>query len=86
VDPVPAAFFGVNEADQAWVDQRCTPHPFAAMAEPISLTGARDRVERKAFMRAAAFLAPYQDEYLATAEKAPDWTGYAIDGGHDLMP
>jgi pimeloyl-ACP methyl ester carboxylesterase len=85
VDPVPAVFFAVNEADRAWVDQRCTPHPFAAMAEHISLTGARERIARKAFIRAAAFPAPYQDDYLATADKAPDWMAYAIDGGHDLM-
>jgi pimeloyl-ACP methyl ester carboxylesterase len=85
VDPPPAAFFAVNEADQDWVDQRCTPHPFAALMERISLNGARDRVARKAFMRAAAFPAPYQDEYLAIAEKAPDWRAYALDGGHDLM-
>jgi hypothetical protein len=38
IPPPPAAFFRVNEADRAWVDAMCGPHPipkaaaFAAVA------------------------------------------------------
>src|SRR4051812_31206942 len=38
VPPRPAAFFKVNEADQAWVDAMCTPHPIATMVEGVTLS------------------------------------------------
>ena len=39
--PRPAAFFHVNEKDQAWVDALRTPHPLATMVDKAALTGAR---------------------------------------------
>jgi pimeloyl-ACP methyl ester carboxylesterase len=85
VDPVPAAYFAVNEADQSWVDQSCTPHPLAAMEEKIVLTGARDRIRRKVYIRAAAFPVPQFDIYLAEARATPGWDGHAIATNHDAM-
>jgi pimeloyl-ACP methyl ester carboxylesterase len=40
VPPRPAAAFGVNEADRAWVDALCVPQPIGTFTSPIRLTGA----------------------------------------------
>ena len=45
--PVPAAVFQVNEKDRAWVDSKCTPQPLATFTEAITLTGARERVQKR---------------------------------------
>ena len=50
--PVPAAVFRVNEKDRAWVDAMCTPHPVATLTDKITLTGARERIAKKAYIRA----------------------------------
>ena len=49
VPPRPAAAFGVNEADRAWVDALCVPQPIGTFTSPIRLTspapatGSRER-------------------------------------------
>jgi pimeloyl-ACP methyl ester carboxylesterase len=85
VAPVPAEYFAVNEADRPWVDRRCTPHPFACMTERIALSGARDRIRRKVYVRATDFPVPPFDVHLADARSTPGWEGHAIATGHDAM-
>ena len=47
-----AEAFGVNEADRAWVDRLCTPQPIGTFTDKIALTGARERIARKTYIRA----------------------------------
>ena len=47
-----AAAFKVNEKDRAWVDSLATPQPIGTMTEKIKLTGARERVAKKTYIRA----------------------------------
>ena len=49
--PIPAASFAVNEADRAWVDSKMTPQSTACFTEKIKLTGAYQRIPRKAYHR-----------------------------------
>jgi pimeloyl-ACP methyl ester carboxylesterase len=51
IPPPPAAMANVHEADRAWVDAQCTPHPIKCFLQPVALTGARDRIARKTFIR-----------------------------------
>jgi pimeloyl-ACP methyl ester carboxylesterase len=83
--PIPAAVFRVNEQDRAWVDRLCTPHPLASMAEPIRLTGARDCIAKKTFIRATAYPSPSFDAALERARSDPSWRHYALPCGHDVM-
>ncbi len=53
--PVPAAVFRVNENDRAWVDGKCTPHPIATLTEKITVAGGRERVAKKAYIRAKGY-------------------------------
>ena len=53
--PVPAAVFQVNEKDRAWVDGKCTPHPLATLTDKIAVTGARNRIAKKSYIRATGY-------------------------------
>jgi len=81
----PAAFFGVNEKDQAWMDAMCVPHPVATMREKIKLTGAVARIGKKAYVRAANYPNPGFDAALAKVKDDPAWRSYAVPCGHDVM-
>ena len=63
--PVPAAAFKVNEKDRAWVDAQCTPHPIKCFTQKLVLTGARERIAKKAYIRAAGYPSPPFDHGLA---------------------
>lgn len=83
--PVPAAAFKVNEKDQAWVDSKCTAHPLAAVTEKLTAAGAREKIARKTYIRAAGFPSPVFDETLAKMKTAPGWKTYEMTSGHDAM-
>ena len=54
--PAPKAeFFGVNQRDRAWVDAKTTTQPIGVSLQPIRLTGARERVAKKLYIRAPSF-------------------------------
>ncbi len=84
IPPVPAAFFNVNENDRAWVDALCTPHPVKSLQQKITLTGARDRIARKAYIRAENYDSVSFDAALAEARNK-GWQTFEIDAGHDAM-
>jgi pimeloyl-ACP methyl ester carboxylesterase len=85
VPPRPAAFFKVNEQDCAWVDAMCTPHPIATMTEKIALTGAVERIAKKAYVRAANYPNPGFDAALSAARANAGWRSYELPCGHDVM-
>jgi pimeloyl-ACP methyl ester carboxylesterase len=83
--PIPAAAFQVNEKDRAWIDGLCTPHPLASMTQKIKLTGARDRIAKKAYIRAAAYPSPSFDAAAERARADKTWRHYELQCGHDVM-
>jgi pimeloyl-ACP methyl ester carboxylesterase len=82
---VPAAHFKVNEADRAWVDSNCTPQPLLTLTDKIVLTGARERVPRKTFIRATGYPSASFDAALARAHANSSWGAFEIPCGHDAM-
>jgi pimeloyl-ACP methyl ester carboxylesterase len=82
--PVAAAAFQVNEQDRAWVDSQCTPHPLATFTGRLTLTGARDRVPRKAYIRATGYANPPFDA-ARDKVKTAGWRIYEMPCGHDAM-
>jgi pimeloyl-ACP methyl ester carboxylesterase len=85
VPPRPAEFFRVNEKDCAWVDAMCTPHPIATLTDRIALTGARDRIARKTYVRAKDYPNPGFDAAYAKLKTDPAWRTYELPCGHDIM-
>jgi pimeloyl-ACP methyl ester carboxylesterase len=82
--PRPSALFNVNAADQAWVDAQCTAQPIQAFLQPVALTGARDRIARRTYIRAADYPSEAFDRGLSSA-RAQGWRTITLAGGHDLM-
>jgi pimeloyl-ACP methyl ester carboxylesterase len=85
VPPRPAAAFLVNEKDQAWVDALCVPQPIGTMTEKVALTGARERIAKKAYIRAVRYPNPGFDQAYARVKADPSWRTYEVPCGHDVM-
>jgi pimeloyl-ACP methyl ester carboxylesterase len=84
--PAPKAeTFHVNEKDRAWVDSKLTPQPVGVALQPIKLTGAREKVAKKTYIRAPAYAQPAFDSYYAARKTDAAWRTYEVDGGHDVM-
>jgi pimeloyl-ACP methyl ester carboxylesterase len=81
----PAKAFHVNESDQAWVDSKLTPQPTFASLTPIVLTGAREKIAKKTYIRAVSYPNPRFDGYLEKLKQDPGWRTYGVDSGHDVM-
>jgi hypothetical protein len=84
--PPPASAFFVNEKDRAWVDSKLTPQPTGLAVQPIRLSGARDRVAKKSYIRAATYPQPTFDKALAECKADQSWRTFeATSTGHDVM-
>lgn len=83
--PLPAAYFNVNEADRAWVDAKCTSHPILTFTDKAAITGARERLARKAYIRATGFSSTAFDAAYARARANSSWRAYEMPCGHDAM-
>jgi pimeloyl-ACP methyl ester carboxylesterase len=82
--PLTAEFFRVNESDRAWVDGMCTPHPNATFTETPTLTGARERIARKTYVRASGYSSGPFDAALAKC-RAAGWRTHEMPCGHYVM-
>jgi pimeloyl-ACP methyl ester carboxylesterase len=82
--PRPAAAFMVNDKDRAWVDSLCVPHPIRCFTQKLALTGARERIAKKTYIRAAGYPNEGFDAARAKAQ-ANNWRIYDVSCGHDVM-
>jgi pimeloyl-ACP methyl ester carboxylesterase len=80
-----AAAFLVNDKDQAWVDAMCVPQPIGCFVEKMSITGARDRIAKKAYVRAGAYPNPGFDKAMGRVQTDKSWRVYSVPCGHDVM-
>ncbi len=80
-----AASFGVNAGDQAWVDSLLTDHPLACFTEPLRLTGKRETIARRHYIRAETYPNDNFAELTETLSSAPGWTVCRMNCGHDIM-
>lgn len=80
-----AAAFGVNEKDRAWVDSLAGPHPIGTMTEKLKLTGARDRIPKKTYIRAAGYPNVSFEKAHERTKADPSWRTYEVPCGHDVM-
>lgn len=82
---VPAEFFNVNEKDRAWVDAKCMPQPYKTFTEKAKLTGARERIKKKTYVRAEGYPAAYFAGFYEKLKADPAWRVIALPCGHDVM-
>jgi pimeloyl-ACP methyl ester carboxylesterase len=85
--PAPAAhMFGVNEADRAWVESKLTPQPTGVYLPTIKLTGAREKIAKKTYIRAPRYPQPGFDKAYADCKADETWQTFEITTvGHDVM-
>ena len=86
IAPISAADFRTLEQNRAFIDSKCVPQPLGTFSEKLSLTGACDRVERKAYVRASGYPSVRFDLLYQKLSKRPDWSTYDMPSvGHDAM-
>ena len=85
--PVPkAADFAIeNAADRDWVDAKRTPQPLGVTFSTIKLTGARDRVPVRAYIRGSGHGNAMFDTFLRKYENDPKWRTWDLPCGHHIM-
>lgn len=83
--PDPARFELTDAADTAWVKSKMTPQPIGVAMQKIRLTGARDRVARKTYLRALKHPSVNFDNALAVCKADPSWRVFEKAWGHDMM-
>ena len=78
--------FGVNEADRAWVTSKLTPQPTGVYLPTIKLTGAREKVAKKTYIRAPRYPQPGFDKAYADCKADKTWQTFeTTTAGHDVM-
>jgi pimeloyl-ACP methyl ester carboxylesterase len=75
----------VNAKDQAWVAEKFTAQPIGVAFTPIRLTGARDRVPRKTYVRATGYDNPNFEKAYAKVKGDPSWRTFEMPCGHEVM-
>lgn len=85
VPPMSGEQFGVNEADLAWMNEKCSDHPLGCFTQPMALTGAHQRITRRTYVLAAGFDHPSTRAYYDAFKDDPAWQALVMEGGHDLM-
>jgi pimeloyl-ACP methyl ester carboxylesterase len=76
----------VNEKDSAWVQSKLTPQPIGTYVQPIELSGARESVAKKAYVRLPRFANTALDNALAECRADKSWKTFENDtSGHMVM-
>jgi len=82
IDPPQASEF--TEKHTTWVRSMMTPHPIGVYLQPILLTGARERIKHKIYMRTTGYHSPRFDACRDTAQNN-GWIVQDISCAHDMM-
>jgi pimeloyl-ACP methyl ester carboxylesterase len=85
IPPPKAAFFKVNEKDQPLVDSLCTPQPVNTFTQKLALTGARERIAKKTYVRARDYDNPTFQAAYTRLQTDAGWRVHLAPCGHDVM-
>ncbi|MGB7660501.1 MAG: hypothetical protein WBL96_19480, partial [Pseudolabrys sp.] len=80
-----ATAFRMNEKDRAWADSLANPQPIGTFLEKITLSGARDRIAKKTYIRAVGYPNVSFDKCYTRAKADPSWRTYEVSCGHHIM-
>jgi pimeloyl-ACP methyl ester carboxylesterase len=82
----PAKTFSVSEKDYAWIDSKLTPQPNGVATQPIRLTGKRETIAKKTYIRAVKYPQAAFDKALAECKADKTWQTFVNEtSGHDVM-
>jgi pimeloyl-ACP methyl ester carboxylesterase len=80
-----ASRYGLKGAALEWVDSLLTPQPIGVSLQPIKITGARDRITRKAYILATGYANPPFVAAHAALKDDPSWRLFELPCHHDVM-
>lgn len=84
--PPPAKLFSVSEKDDAWIDSKLTPQPNGVAMQPIRLTGKRETIAKKTYIRIPKYPQAAFDRALAACRADNTWQTLVNEfSGHDVM-
>jgi pimeloyl-ACP methyl ester carboxylesterase len=84
--PIPAADFGVNPADRAWVDSLCTPQPLGTFTEKNRSAAGLSTIRRKHYILATGYLNGGLFKWAFDKVRTDlSWTTEIVTCGHDVM-
>jgi pimeloyl-ACP methyl ester carboxylesterase len=75
----------MSEKDRAWLNSKATAQPIGVSLYPITLTGARNKVAKKTYVRARGYANPNFDAHYAALKSDPSWRLYEVPCGHSVM-
>jgi pimeloyl-ACP methyl ester carboxylesterase len=84
IPTIPAAAFGVNTPDRAWVDEMCTAQPPATFTERLKLD--KGSIDDRTYVFATRN--PLGESFRSTRDALLNdsgWTVRDIEAGHDVM-
>ena len=80
----PTAFH--DPKDAAWFLSKMTPHPIGTFLQPVKLSGARDKVSKKTFIRLPMFKSAAIDKAFEECKADKSWTVLEnTTSGHMVM-
>ena len=72
--------------DVAWVLSKVTPQPIGTMLQPVKLSGAREKVAKKTYIRLPKFSLAALDKAYADCKADKSWTVFEnTTSGHSVM-
>jgi pimeloyl-ACP methyl ester carboxylesterase len=79
--------YGVTEPKaKAWVEEKCTPHPFASLSEKIQISGApAERVRKRLYILCTDPALEYMRQFYESAVTDNGWDTMELTTGHDAM-
>jgi pimeloyl-ACP methyl ester carboxylesterase len=84
--PPPAKTFSDSEKDYAWIDSKLTRQPNGVAFQPIRLTGKREMIAKKTYIRAPKYPQAAFDKALAECKADKTWQTFVNKtAGHDVM-
>jgi thioesterase domain-containing protein len=76
----------VNAKDAVWFASKMTPQPTGPFLQPVKLTGAREKVAKKTYIRIPKFPYPSLDRAFAECKADKSWTAMEnTTSGHAVM-
>ena len=77
----------LNDAkDAAWFLSKVTPQPIGSWLQPVKLSGAREKVAKKTYIRLPKFPLPALDKAFAECKDDKSWTVLEnTTSGHPVM-
>jgi pimeloyl-ACP methyl ester carboxylesterase len=71
--------------DREWLVGMATPHPIGVSLQPLRLTGAREKVAKKSYIRARGYPMPTYDAHYTKLQSDKSWRLYEVPCGHSVM-